>query len=202
MSEPVVNRAAMTALGVLSSVAAIAGLCSAASAQPAEPQVVVGEIKGIIGPPMAGYVNRVISDAEQSDAAAVVFYMDTPGGLSDSMHDINSRILSSRVPVVIYVAPDGARATHDRGGAPRLRPACRHRGHHLARGARLRPTPQPLPRLGQDAPATRGDCRRGQPRPSRRLVRRDPARRHPHLPLRRPRDGLSRLRQRYPPVSR
>jgi membrane-bound serine protease (ClpP class) len=88
----------------------LAASASAVWAQPAEPQVVVGEIKGIIGPPMAGYVNRVISDAEQSDAAAVVFYMDTPGGLSDSMHDINSRILSSRVPVVIYVAPDGARA--------------------------------------------------------------------------------------------
>ena len=83
---------------------------SSAAAQPAEPQVLVGEIKGIIGPPMASYVNRVISDAEQANAAAVVFYMDTPGGLSDSMHDINSRILASRVPVVIYVAPDGARA--------------------------------------------------------------------------------------------
>lgn len=79
-------------------------------AQPAQPQVVVGEIKGIIGPPMAEYVDRVISQAEGANAAAVIFYMDTPGGLSDAMRDINLRIESSRVPVAIYVAPDGARA--------------------------------------------------------------------------------------------
>ena len=97
---------ALVALNVL---ALLLGVASAA-AQPAEPQVVVGEIKGIIGPPMARYVDRVIGQAEQANAAAVVFSMDTPGGLSDSMHDINSRILASRVPVVIYVAPDGARA--------------------------------------------------------------------------------------------
>jgi membrane-bound serine protease (ClpP class) len=86
-------------------------LCTgAAMAQPSQPQVVVGEIKGIINPPMAGYVDRIITDAEKANAAAVVFYMDTPGGLSDSMRDINLRILASRVPVAIYVAPDGARA--------------------------------------------------------------------------------------------
>src|SRR5437879_1551859 len=81
-----------------------------ASAQPSEPQIVVGEIKGIINPPMAGYIDRVIGDAEKANAAAVVFYMDTPGGLSDAMRDINLRILASRVPVIMYVAPDGARA--------------------------------------------------------------------------------------------
>src|SRR5215467_5355789 len=83
---------------------------SSAMAQPAPPQVVVGEIKGIINPAMANYVDRVITDAERSNAPAVVFYMDTPGGLSDAMRDINLRILASKVPVIVYVAPDGARA--------------------------------------------------------------------------------------------
>jgi membrane-bound serine protease (ClpP class) len=59
---------------------------------------------------MAGYVDRVIGEAERSGASAVVFYMDTPGGLSEAMRDINLRILASRVPVIVYVAPDGARA--------------------------------------------------------------------------------------------
>jgi membrane-bound serine protease (ClpP class) len=72
--------------------------------------VVVGEIKGIINPVMAGYVDRVITDAERTNAPAVVFYMDTPGGLSEAMREINLRILASRVPVIVYVAPDGARA--------------------------------------------------------------------------------------------
>ena len=83
---------------------------SIAFGQSSEQAVVVGEIKGIINPVMAGYVARVIDDAERSNAAAVVFTMDTPGGLADAMREINLRILSSTVPVVIYVAPDGARA--------------------------------------------------------------------------------------------
>jgi membrane-bound serine protease (ClpP class) len=65
-------------------------------AQAERPDVVVGEIKGIINPVMAGYVDRVISDAERSNAAAIVFYMDTPGGLSEAMREINLRILASR----------------------------------------------------------------------------------------------------------
>src|ERR1700704_4017226 len=83
---------------------------STAAAQSDRPEVVVGEIKGIINPVMAGYVDRVITDAERTNARAVVFYMDTPGGLSEAMRDINLRILASRVPVIVYVGPDGARA--------------------------------------------------------------------------------------------
>jgi membrane-bound serine protease (ClpP class) len=99
----------LLALLLLNLVAA-ALVASTAAAQSDQPQVVVGEIKGIINPVMAAYVDRVVGDAERSNAAAVVFYMDTPGGLSDAMRDINLRILAARVPVMIYVAPDGARA--------------------------------------------------------------------------------------------
>jgi len=95
---------------LLVNLVAAALAASTAFAQADRPEVLVGSIKGIINPVMAGYVDRIVSDAERSNAAAVVFYMDTPGGLSDAMRDINLRILSSRVPVIIYVAPDGARA--------------------------------------------------------------------------------------------
>ena len=104
-------------------------------------------------------------------------------------------------PRAEHEALDGrAGAARDEGGPARLRAAGRDRGHDLARGARLRPAPQPLPRAGQDPPAARGDRGRDRPPAPRRLVPGGPARRHPHLPLRRPRDGLSRLRQRYPAV--
>ncbi|MBI2755356.1 MAG: nodulation protein NfeD [Chloroflexi bacterium] len=73
-------------------------------------EVVVGDIRGIINPVMAGYVTRVLDDAERTNAAAVVFTMDTPGGLVDSMREINQRILAAKVPVLVYVAPNGARA--------------------------------------------------------------------------------------------
>jgi len=84
----------------------VANVAHAQSSQ----EVVVGKINGVINPVMASYVDRVITDAEHAHAPAVVFYMDTPGGLSDAMRDINLRIERSTVPVLIYVAPDGARA--------------------------------------------------------------------------------------------
>ena len=75
-----------------------------------QPKVVVGQIDGTITPVMARYVERVIRTAERDDAAAIVFEMDTPGGLSSAMDDIIRDILESEVPVVVYVTPRGARA--------------------------------------------------------------------------------------------
>lgn len=79
-------------------------------AQTADREVVVGHIEGTITPVMARYVDRVIKEAEKDDAIAVVFEMDTPGGLSSAMDDIIRDILESDVPVVVYVTPRGARA--------------------------------------------------------------------------------------------
>lgn len=79
-------------------------------AQTSQPKVVVGQIDGTITPVMARYVERVIKRAERDDAAAVVFEMDTPGGLSSAMDDIIRDIIESEVPVIVYVAPRGARA--------------------------------------------------------------------------------------------
>jgi len=75
-----------------------------------QPTVVSGQIDGTITPVMARYVDRVISNAERDGASAVVFEMDTPGGLSSAMDDIIRDILESEVPVVMYVTPRGARA--------------------------------------------------------------------------------------------
>jgi membrane-bound serine protease (ClpP class) len=95
---------------LLLTLVALAAVVSVAHAQSTQSEVVVGKINGIINPVMAGYVNRVITDAEKANAAAVVFYMDTPGGLSESMREINQRIEQSSVPVIVYVGPNGARA--------------------------------------------------------------------------------------------
>lgn len=73
-------------------------------------RAVVLEVEGVIGPATADFVVRGIEDAERSGAAVVVLRMDTPGGLDTSMRDIIHKILSSRVPVVSYVAPSGSRA--------------------------------------------------------------------------------------------
>src|SRR5262249_58442811 len=50
-----------------------------------------------------------LSAAAKQNAALVLITMDTPGGLSDSMKEIIQHVLSSPVPVAVYVGPTGAR---------------------------------------------------------------------------------------------
>jgi membrane-bound serine protease (ClpP class) len=68
------------------------------------------KIDGIINPASAGYIVKGIDTAELEGASCVVIQMDTPGGLMESMRSIVKRILSSHVPVIVYVAPSGSRA--------------------------------------------------------------------------------------------
>jgi membrane-bound serine protease (ClpP class) len=84
-------------------------LAGAVGAQAGSPALVV-KVEGIINPVLADYVSRQIDLAEQREAAAIVLVLDTPGGLDTSMRQIIQRILSSRVPIVVYVGPPGARA--------------------------------------------------------------------------------------------
>lgn len=74
------------------------------------PLVVVGELDGIIHPIAAEYLTGLIDQADTSNAALVVVILRTPGGLLDSTSTIVSRIITSRAPVVVFVAPAGARA--------------------------------------------------------------------------------------------
>ncbi|MBI3522807.1 MAG: nodulation protein NfeD [Chloroflexi bacterium] len=91
---------------VLGLAGAVAGVASGADAKP----VLVGHITGVINPITARYVDRLVTEGEQRAAAAVVFVIDTPGGLIDSTYLITGRFLNARVPVVTYVGPSGARA--------------------------------------------------------------------------------------------
>lgn len=61
-----------------------------------------------ITPVSAQYYNRLITTAENDGATALVVQIDTPGGLVESMQGMVQRTLSSRVPVVAYVSPQGA----------------------------------------------------------------------------------------------
>ncbi|MGM0366769.1 MAG: NfeD family protein [Actinomycetota bacterium] len=66
-------------------------------------------IDGIILPSVVSYIEKSVSQAEQ-DGRALIIQMDTPGGLETSMRDIIGVMLSASIPVVVYVAPQGARA--------------------------------------------------------------------------------------------
>ena len=76
----------------------------------AQRTVVVAELDGIIHPIAAEYLTGVIDQADTSSATLVVIILRTPGGLLDSTSSIVSRMITSRAPVVIFVAPSGARA--------------------------------------------------------------------------------------------
>jgi membrane-bound serine protease (ClpP class) len=68
------------------------------------------DIDGAIGPATAGYFEKASREAVASGASVIVLRIDTPGGLDGATRDIIRTILNSPVPVIGYVAPDGARA--------------------------------------------------------------------------------------------
>ncbi|MGQ3888553.1 NfeD family protein [Legionella sp. CNM-1927-20] len=71
-------------------------------------KIVELSIQGSISPATADYLIRGIEKAQEAEL--ILIQLDTPGGLDKSMRQIVQSILVSRVPVVTYVAPAGARA--------------------------------------------------------------------------------------------
>jgi len=97
---------AACAVLALSSFFALSGT---ASEDPSAPLVLALKLDGVVAPILANYIDEGLAEAAKSNAAIVLITMDTPGGLSDSMTDIIHHILDSPVPVVVYIAPNGAR---------------------------------------------------------------------------------------------
>ena len=91
-------------LVLLALLATMPGVVSAA------PLVNTMTIDGAIDPAIAQYVDRAVGIAEKNRADALVVKLKTPGGLDDSMRAIVEDFLASRVPIVVYVYPRGARA--------------------------------------------------------------------------------------------
>lgn len=87
----------------------IFSLCFAAQGLYAQ-HVVRIRIDSTINPITQEYIERTIDHAEAEKASAVLIEISTPGGLVDSTRGIIERMLSSKVPVVVYVTPAGSRA--------------------------------------------------------------------------------------------
>ncbi len=63
-----------------------------------------------VNPVTQSYVTDEIDRANDDGYSAVVILLDTPGGLGSSMKKIYQAELASKVPVIVYVSPAGARA--------------------------------------------------------------------------------------------
>jgi membrane-bound serine protease (ClpP class) len=96
-------------LAVLILLAVVAAPSVAVAAAPVAP-VAVMELEGAITPVTVRLVNVAVDKAQAEHAQALVLLLDTPGGLERSMRSICQTILNSEVPVIVYVAPTGARA--------------------------------------------------------------------------------------------
>jgi len=75
-----------------------------------KPEVVLIELDGAISRVSARFIERGMAVAREHNAELVVLTLDTPGGLLDATRDIVEEFLLSDIPIVVYVAPEGAQA--------------------------------------------------------------------------------------------
>lgn len=72
--------------------------------------VIVADLDKAITPVTAEYVTRVLKEARAANAKAVLFRLDTPGGLLESTRKIVAEFLNSEIPILVWIGPSGARA--------------------------------------------------------------------------------------------
>lgn len=86
-------------------------LCVFASCSSARSNVTLAELKGTVGVQLEEFVKEVIADSEARNASLIIFELDTPGGLVEAMRGIVQAILSSQVPVAVWIPPGGRAAS-------------------------------------------------------------------------------------------
>jgi membrane-bound serine protease (ClpP class) len=96
--------------GFFLSLTAILVLCASASAASSRHRVLAVKFENDVNPVTQDYVSSEIRRANREHYDAVVILLDTPGGLGSSMERIVKDELASKVPVIVYVWPEGGRA--------------------------------------------------------------------------------------------
>ncbi len=89
----------------------IIALCLMLTGSPAYAgEIVVANYEGVINPVAAEYLHDALALAHSSGAQALIFKLDTPGGLDTSMRLMIKDMTGSPIPVIVFVAPSGGRA--------------------------------------------------------------------------------------------
>jgi len=73
-------------------------------------EVYLLEVEEIISPAVSELIATTLEKAKQNNSPFIIIQLDTPGGLATAMYQIVKGILNSPVPVIVYIAPSGARA--------------------------------------------------------------------------------------------
>jgi membrane-bound serine protease (ClpP class) len=102
------KRALLVALIALASLVFVAG-SAGANSKPRVLAITFGPDLEI-NPVTQDYLTSQLSHAANDGYDAAVILLDTPGGLSTSMKTIYQAELASKIPVIVYVSPEGARA--------------------------------------------------------------------------------------------
>src|SRR5882724_10961781 len=84
-------------------------LAGAATGRAAQPVSLI-ELDGAITPITDRLLTTAVERAQADGAQALVVQLNTPGGLERSMRTMAQTILNAGIPVIVYVAPTGARA--------------------------------------------------------------------------------------------
>jgi membrane-bound serine protease (ClpP class) len=104
------REAAMGRLAVALILASLALLPRPGMGQAPTAPVALIQIEGAITPVTVRLIAGAVERAQAQRAPALVLQLDTPGGLERSMRSIVQTILNAEIPVIVYVAPTGARA--------------------------------------------------------------------------------------------
>src|SRR5258708_33041313 len=88
---------------------ALAALLTAAALH-AHASVLRLNVNDMIHPISDEFIGRALDQAQREHDDAVILVLSTPGGLLDSTRSIVEKIMTSRVPVIVYIAPAGSRA--------------------------------------------------------------------------------------------
>lgn len=73
-------------------------------------EIFVAQWNKPVTPVMADFVKRIVDEAEEKNASAIILELDTPGGLESAMRDVIKTMMNTRIPFIVYVYPPGARA--------------------------------------------------------------------------------------------
>jgi len=84
--------------------------CWVATSLAGKNEIFILKISGSINPGVADFLKKGIDKAAEDGVSCIIVELDTPGGLSESMREIIMAMFASKVPVVVYVSPSGARA--------------------------------------------------------------------------------------------